>query len=316
MRLDERYRNGLIAVARARIFRNVATVLVTLLVAVALGAHAQSSRPQFEVASVKPNTVPHTGPLWNGACAGGTPQVEPRRFAATTTVYSIVSWAYGLDCYVSESQNRILTNAAWIRKDLFTIEAVIPAGSPAYTGQQLQNGEAADLQKMIEDLLTDRFKLQLHRENREIPIYALTAGNKPRLKRYEEGSCDPVPLNGQRSTPHVDQKPPCDFGVELMPGVAGRRTVTANGVTLDKFAQLLSLDVDRPVINRTGFNGQFDFRLEYALISAARVPTGAVDAAGPSVFTAIQEQLGLKLESSKGAVEDLVIDSVTRPTEN
>src|SRR5262245_6952810 len=105
--MDERYRNDLMAVARGRMIRNVRTGLATLLVAVALGAHAQSSRPQFEVASVKPNTVPHTGPLWNGACAGGTPQVEPRRFATTTTVYSLVSWAYGLDCYVSEGQNRI-----------------------------------------------------------------------------------------------------------------------------------------------------------------------------------------------------------------
>jgi uncharacterized protein (TIGR03435 family) len=139
--------------------RNVTTFLAALLIAIAPSAPAQSSRPQFEVASVKPNTVPHAGPLWNGACAGSIPQDEPRRFAATTTLYSLISWAYGLDCYSSERQNLILTNAAWVRKDLFMIEAVIPEGSPAFTGQQLQDGKAPDLQEMLEHLLADRFKV-------------------------------------------------------------------------------------------------------------------------------------------------------------
>jgi uncharacterized protein (TIGR03435 family) len=256
--------------------------------------------------------------LWNGACAGGIPQIEPRRFAVTTTLYSLISWAYGLDCYVSESQNLILANPAWIRKDLFTIEAVIREGSPSYTGRQLMDGEATDLQKMIERLLKDRFKLEVHSDNRDVPVYALTTGKGGhKLQRFEEGSCEPAPVNGQRSTMGIAaKKPPCDFGVESVPGGAGRRTVTANGVTLDKFAQLLSLDLDRPVINRTGIRGQFEFRLAYTLMSATGGPTGTVDAAGPSIFSAIQEQLGLQLESARGPVEVLVIDSVQRPSDN
>ena len=298
--------------------RNVTTVLAAFLIAIAPRAHAQSSRPQFEVASVKPNTVQRAGPLWNGACAGGIPQIEPRRFAATTTLYALISWAYGLDCYTSERQNLILTNAPWVRKDLFVIEAVIPEGSPAFTSQQLQDGKAPDLQKMLEDLLTDRFKVQVHRENRQIPIYTLTTGKDGhRLKHYDEGSCDPASLSGQRST-RVDQKPPCDVvgSIELVPGGAGRRILTTNGATLDRFAQSLSLDLDRPVINQTGITGQFDFRLAYTLTSASVAQAGTGNPTEASIFTAIQEQLGLKLESSKGPVEVLVVDSVSKPTAN
>jgi len=287
--------------------------------AVVVAAQAQSSGPQFEVVSVKPNNMPR-GPFQNGSCPGGIPEIEPRRFAATTTLYSLISWAYGIDCYRSEVHNLITVGKAdWVRKDLFSIDSVIPEGSTVYTLQQLRDAKAAGLQQMIENLLTDRFNLQVHRESRLIPIYALTTGGREyRLKRYEEGSCDPAPPNGQRSTARVDRKPLCGGGgIELAAGGVGRRTVTANGVTLDKFAHLLSLGLDRPVIDQTGITGLFDFRLVYTFIPATGATAPTLDTGGTSsIFSAIQEQLGLKLQSARGPVEVLVIDSVSKPSGN
>ena len=109
--------------------------------------------------------------------------------------------------------------------------------------------------------------------------------------------------------------PPCSFGA-----TAGR--LIGTGVTLTMFANVLSGFVGRNVVDRTGLNGSFDMELTYDPASAAKAPPGTPagpttrDDTAPSIFTALQEQLGLKLESTRGAVDVLVIDAAERPTPN
>ncbi len=138
------------------------------------------------------------------------------------------------------------------------------------------------IRAMLQSLLKERFNLKLHRENKEAPVYLLvTAKPGPKLK------------------PTTAQAP-------QMRGRAG--TLTAQKVTTALIAQLLSEKVERPIIDRTGITGEFDITLEWT-------PTDSPEA-GMSIFTALQEQLGLKLEAAKSAVDLLVIDQIQRPSAN
>jgi uncharacterized protein (TIGR03435 family) len=201
---------------------------------------------------------------------------------------------------------------------------VIPSGTPTYTEQQLRNGGASKLQLMMQSLLADRFKVVIHRENKEMPVYTLTvAKNGSKLQPFYENSCVPPPPP-QPIQP--GQKPPCRGDVGIAPDTnrgGWKAQVVANGATLVRFLEFLSLALDRPVLDRTGISGVFDLRLEssvegtrlkqFLIPDANRTPSASDPA--PSIFTAIQDQLGLRLESAR-TVEVLVIDSVSRPTEN
>jgi uncharacterized protein (TIGR03435 family) len=170
---------------------------------------------------------------------------------------------------------------------------------------------------MLQALLEDRFKLKLHRETREVPVYALTLEQGgSRLKPFAEGSCIPMPLK----VPLPELAPGqqyCNVKVGIQPPV-----VDAQGSTLTEFSHLLDLVLDRPVIDKTGRSEKFDIHLEFAPDAATprflaggdlATPAGApVGASGASIFSALQ-QLGLKLEPTRGPREFLVIDHVERP---
>jgi uncharacterized protein (TIGR03435 family) len=148
-------------------------------------------------------------------------------------------------------------------------QAVVPQAAPTCTRQQFRDGSAPKLQLMIRNLLTDRLELAVHRESREMSIYALTvAKNGPKLKAFEDGSCDPAPpLPSPQQIP-PGQKRPCSFGVGIVPDKNGgfrKIRVVANGVSLEKLSQALNLALDRPVIDRTGISGVFDFNLDRRL---------------------------------------------------
>jgi uncharacterized protein (TIGR03435 family) len=170
---------------------------------------------------------------------------------------------------------------------------------------------------MMQTLLEDRFKLKIHRETREVPVYALrVAKGGPKLTPFQEGSCTP---STSAEAPPVRGKPPVCKTFASSKG-SNLMILQGQGLTLDEFsgvvlaASALGFKFDRPVINRTGIVGRFDFHLEFAiddLLVAA--PSGA---AGPSIFTAIQQQLGLRIEPTKGPSEVLVIDHVEKPSEN
>jgi uncharacterized protein (TIGR03435 family) len=168
----------------------------------------------------------------------------------------------------SVGPNQIVGGPAWLETDNFHIEA--KAEDPV--------GDAAIMQ-MLQELLKDRFKLESHRESRTIQAYVLSvAKNGPKLEKSAGGGATTQNSRGR---------------------------ITAKVTTMDHFAQVLSRQMDFPVVNETGIEGLFDLKLEWTNADT-----------GPSIFTAIQEQLGLRLASRKTAVDVLVIDHVEKPTEN
>jgi uncharacterized protein (TIGR03435 family) len=192
---------------------------------------------------------------------------------------------------------------------------------------------------MLQAILEDRFGLKSHRETREVPVYALTVlKGGIKLQALPAGGCDPRDPSKPRpvrGTPdgltevlQPGQKPTC---AQLFVTAKGSddpsTTLYATASNLTDFAGALRTVLDRPVINRTGITGMFDFRLQFAASRSAAGPAlnspgtpasppPVSDPPGPSIFTAIQDQLGLKLEAAKGPGEFLVIDSVQRPTDN
>lgn len=225
-----------------------------------------------------------------------------------------------------EAHDLLSGGPGWIRSELFAVQALTPAGSPTYTLDQLRKGDAPKLQMMIQTLMADRFRLVLHHETREMPVYALTvADSGPKLRRFMEGSCVNVDPDKPPVAPPPRGMPVCDSGGV---GVKGANlTFFAVGRSFADFPKLLGLVLDRPIIDRTGITGIFDAQMEFApdgtrlqfLFNSAGARGGPgipSDPSTPSIFTAIQEQLGLKLESTRGPVEVLVIDSVEPPTEN
>ncbi|HEY1760017.1 MAG TPA: M56 family metallopeptidase [Bryobacteraceae bacterium] len=274
-------------------------------------APASATTPAFEVASIKPCTDAPPG------VRSGTGSVSPGRLSENClTVKSLITTAYVLFAngqHQPSSSLKLLPvegGPAWLSSDRYSIDA--RAEGPA--NPEMMQGP------MLQALLEDRFKLRVRRETREVPVYALTvAKGGLKLQQAEEGSCTPRDIaNGPAPHPQPGQKPFC--------GQAGLVRKGSNfywelrAMTLDEFSKWLNLSLDRLVIDKTGAAGNFDFHLEFAPdeTTPGLVPGGAEpsDPTGPSIFTAVQEQLGLKLEPAKGPGEFLVIDHIEKPSEN
>jgi bla regulator protein BlaR1 len=268
-------------------------------------SNAQSApTPKFEVVSIKPSTG-----CVSGARSGSNP--TPGRLTLTCeTVASFIGSAY-----VRFANGRFSTQPrgvpmsggpAWINSELYMINAKAE-GLPS---EEMMRGP------MMQAILEDRFKLKVHRETREVPVYALTeAKGGSKLQPFREGSCIVIDRTAFPPPP-ADPKNCHARGTKKGPD----QIVEAQGITVEEFSKVfLNGPLDRPVINKTGITGRFDFHLEYAPDEAtplfARPDVNAPDR-GPSIFTAVQEQLGLKLEPAKGPGELLVIDRVERPSEN
>jgi uncharacterized protein (TIGR03435 family) len=178
--------------------------------------------------------------------------------------------------------HQIAGGPGWIDSDRFEISA--KADRP------IDDDDA--LMLLLQGLLADRFKLVLHRETRTIRAFVLEASkNGPKLEKAEPGEA-----STNTSTSNT--------GVEI----------DARYTTMDAFAKILARKMELPVVNRTGLPGIFNFKLRWTPERAKVPDTGAAEA--PSIFTAIQEQLGLRLRSQKAPVEILVIDHAEKPSEN
>jgi uncharacterized protein (TIGR03435 family) len=288
----------------------------------------QGNPETFEVVSVRTGSAVAGGSGRGGVlpsgfgCGGTFLQVDPVRFAISANVFTLVAIAYGKDCPTVAKRDLLTGGPSWVTSDQFTIQATIPANGPTYTANQLIQGKAPELQTMLRMLLADRFRLTIRHDSKEQPVYALTvAKNGPKLTPFREGGCD---ASSEAVIPEPGKRPPCLRIFSL--NQKSHFTVTANGITLDGFAELLTGAFDRPVVNKTGISGTFDLRLESApdfTMYCAEPPctklqqlTGGKSDSAPLVFDAIQQQIGLRLESTKAPVERLVIDHVERPTEN
>jgi uncharacterized protein (TIGR03435 family) len=235
----------------------------------------------------------------------------PEGFSANNvSVQMLIRVAYG----VEENQIQGLNSLA---SENYDVEAKIEK-SVADDLQKLDQDQRLEVRRhMLQALLADRFKLTIHRETKELPIYALVvAKNGPKLQEAKPGDTYP---NGFRG-------PGGRGGRGMM--MMGQGELTGQALHVADLARQLSQQLGRTVVDKTGLTGVYDFTLKWTPDNQMAMPGGAgdggrgsdggasADSSGPSIFTAVQEQLGLKLESQKGPVELLVIDHVEKPSEN
>jgi uncharacterized protein (TIGR03435 family) len=260
----------------------------------------------FEVASIKPN---HSGDRrffvsW-----------QPGRFNATgMTLKFLITMAYDVKDF------QVSGGPSWVNSERYDIDAKEP-DSIAQELEKLpreQRGQLAD--SMLQSLLTDRFQLKLTRGTKEMPAYALVvAKNGPKLQEAKPVDTPPEAPSGPGGHPH---------GPMMR---MGRGEVSGQGVAATFLASVLSQQLGRTVLDKTGLKGKYDFTLKWTPEQGESMmpggpggpgggppPDGAPppDASGPSIFTALQEQLGLKLEPTKAPADVLTIDHVERPSEN
>jgi len=265
-------------------------------------------RLKFEVASVKASPK-----LMNYSSL--RPEPGGRLHAENLTVRQYIKSAYSLQDF------QVVGGPAWLRNEGFDIEAKGDAGA---------NREK--LMLMLQPLLEERFQLKYHRETRELPVYALTvAKGGAKLPGPKEGGC--AKMDG--TTPPFAGRPttPCGslFAGFGSAGVSGGMTARGGDLDMPYFVRFLSSTLGRPVLDRTGIAKHFDVQLNFAvddsvagvmdggavaghtetMAAAAAAPGGA-----PNILAALQEQLGLKLEATKGPVEVMVIDHVEKPAGN
>jgi uncharacterized protein (TIGR03435 family) len=277
-------------------------------------AQAPESLPTFEVASVKENT--------SGDSRARAQTLRGGRYVATNVLLKgeiAVAFLGAQPLALS----RVLGGPEWIGSTRYDI---IAKASTEF--QSSPDGPPTDLLLMLRSLLQDRFKLRAHLETRELPIYELVIARADRKfgpeLRQSAVDCDALiaAVRGCRPLParEPNEPPPCG-------AMRGPARVLAGGIPMPQFATMLTniLAVGngpgaegRLVIDKTGLTGRFAFTLAWTpeQMPTEPPPPGVppIDPNGPSFFTALQEQLGLKLESAKGPVDVVVIDSVERPT--
>jgi len=251
----------------------------------------------YEVASVKPNK-------------SGDDMVRmmslPDGLSATgATLQMLIESAYEIE------DNQLAGAPGWLRSERYDIEAKMDSAVAAELRKLGPDQRKAARQHMLQVLLEDRFKLTIHRESADRPVYALViARHGPKLHEAKPGDTYPNGLKGVHGA----------SGLLFMGGIGG--PLTAQGASMENLSRLLSLQLRRPVIDKTGLTGNYDFTLKWApdqntpMFNGAGNDSVPSDSSGPSIFTAVQEQLGLKLESQKGPVEMIVIDHVEKPSEN
>jgi len=267
---------------------------------------AATDKPKFEVAAVRENTS-NDGKINIGIQPGG-------RFTVVgAPLAELIRIAFAVQ------RTQIVGAPDWTETARFDITAKAEGeiqGTPP-------GGPPGPLNLMLQDLLEDRFKLRAHRETRELPIYALTLARSDKKLgaglRPSTVDCEAMRGRGGRmgpppGVPPPGERPPC--GMRVAPN-----QVVAGAATLAQLTQMLSQFTQRIVIDGTGLTGGFDIDLTF---TPERMPQGPpppgapplppIDPNGPSLFTALQEQLGLKLESDRAPIEVLVIDHVERPT--
>lgn len=251
-------------------------------------AGAQSSS-KFEVVSVKPNT--HDQGPGSYSVFGG------RLIATAETLRPILRLAYRASTGPLLDY-QFIGAPDWIDKDRFDIEAK-PGGAPRPIPRD-------ELQPFVRSLLEDRFYLKAHLERRELPVYDLLVVKQPPKIRLSDDQTPPTPVEAPDSGP-------LPRGTYAIRSDASGVTITARAIPISTFVSLLQARIDRVIVDKTNLKGLFDVDLRFSrqLTTVAASPESA-----PALPTALSEQLGLKLESSKGPVEVLVIDSVRKPSEN
>jgi len=266
---------------------------------------AQEKTATFEVASVKANKSGDSNGNLRGLPGG-------RVQATNMPVRPIITFAYQVAGY------QLVGGPAWLTTDRYDLIAKMEDAADATPAVPGANAPSP-MQLALRHLLEERFKLRVHRESREMDIYALVMAKPggspgPNLKPTTQ-DCAAVGAAARRGEP-----PPAPPPGQVLCGIqGGPGRLRFGGLPAVSLAQAFAGPAGRMVVDRTGLTGSWDFELNYA--PEGRGGPGGGDAApvdpnAPSFFTAIQEQLGLKLEPTKGPVEVLVIDSVEKAVED
>ena len=223
-------------------------------------AYGQS---RFEVASIKPSAG-------DTSYASGLTTSKGRLTATNVTLKRCIMGAFGV------GPNQIAGGPAWLESDRYDIAAKA----------ELPTVSDTELMGMMQTLMAERFKLAIHRENRQIQAYVLELAKKgPKLNKS----------TAEQASTH-----------------SGRGSIDAKAMTMTRLAEVLSRQMDLPVVNETGLEGTYDLKLEWNPEPGRPTKTDSE----PSIFAAIQEQLGLRLTSRKTLLEVIVIDHAERPSEN
>jgi uncharacterized protein (TIGR03435 family) len=231
---------------------------------------AADADPTFEVATIKPSQPndPTDGFHTRGR----------HLFIENQTVNKLVAFAYGMN------GKQISGGPAWLESERFDIDGVPNIdGTPSLKQEQ----------GMVRKLLTDRFAVTLHKEKKELAVYAITvAKSGPKLTKSVG---ELIGMPSQDASQH---------GTEL--------EMSFKNMSMADFAFCMQFFLDRPIVDQSGIAGKYDFTLKWSFDDSA---TGDANAA-PGLFTAVQQQLGLKLEAVKAPADVIVIDHVERPSAN
>ncbi len=311
--------------------------VVAFIVQVALGAQnpparaqardlpAAATLPAFEEASIRPNITEGRG--------GRGGQFQPARWISQNVTLKTLlkntfarQGAGGPNTALPLLDSQVIGGPDWLDTDKFDVVATTPASTQPTPPPQAR--------QMALRLLLERFSLRAHWETRELPVYVLLKARAdgrlgPGLTPTSDAECEkaraagppPMPAAappGQAQPPMTSlaaavaaMPPPNCGGIQFGPG-----QLTARGAPMELFVQTLTsvpavTGIDRPVIDRSGLQGNYGFVLKFAPAGAA-----SADAERPEMVTALREQLGLKLEATRAPLEVLVIDSVQKPTPN
>jgi uncharacterized protein (TIGR03435 family) len=257
---------------------------------------------EYEVASIKPNKSDSGSSRF---------MFSPDSISATNVSLRLLFRnAYGVQ------DHQLAGLPSWIDSEKYDVEAKMDPSVADQLGKLRPDEYSAARQSMLQALLADRLKLTVRRESKDLPIYALVvAKNGPKLLEAKPGDSYSSGIKGPN-------------------GAAGTNTfrmargeLTGQGVPMTDVVRLLTQQLHRSVVDKTGLTGKYDFTLKWTpddnqvlfKENAGPAPTdnaATSDSSGPSIFTAIQEQLGLKLEQQKGPVEIIVVDHVEKPSAN
>ena len=261
--------------------------------AFAQGAAADAKPLAYDVVSVKQNK---SGP--------GMMRImnQPDRYSMTNVgLKQMIQNAYGL-----KMPDLISGLPGWADSAAFDIEAKTDAETVAALKAMPKDQAGEQQRQMMQAMLADRFKLKVHRETKEVPVYSLViAKGGFKLKDADPNNTYPDGIKG----PDGNSRP----GMMSM----GHGKLTAQAIGMSNLANNLTIQVHRLVVDNTGLKGKYDFTLQWTPddMTGGREDAAPTDS-GPSIYTALQEQLGLRLDSTKGPVDAVVVDHVEMPSEN
>jgi uncharacterized protein (TIGR03435 family) len=266
------------------------TIALGALTAVALVAQTQSKT--FEVATVKPSAGPGGAFLFRG----------DRMIMNGLSLRGLAAEAYSTQAFM------VSGGPSWVDADRWDIEAKASGGGRI---------RVEEVRLMLQQLLEERFQLKLRRESKEVQIYALVVG--------KNGAKLPAAVEGQR-LPDRPGMPPQPAALAGRPFVrTGRGFMEGTNAHVEDMLRNLALMLQRPVVDKTGLAGAFDFHVEWSPEPALGGLPGdpppadaapALGDSGPTIFTAFQEQLGLRFDSQRAPMEVFVIEKAEKPTEN